>query len=212
MPQCDVAPSDCDTLPQRHLDPCYELRYYGAMTKHSTPFPGLPDGFNRRVEQRGPEDCWPMTPAHGAGYAQYGRGARTHGDRMAHRIAWRWAHDWQEIPEGYEIHHDCKTRNCVNPAHLECITLAENRALSDRSSTTLDEPRSRSNPRPRPEGLCKRDHEDPWWLNAQGYWICRECASEASKRPRYLEGSRQRIEDLSKRSSSEILARAISSQ
>lgn len=32
----------------------------------------------------------------------------------------------QEIPEGTVVDHLCGVRNCVNPAHLECISQKEN--------------------------------------------------------------------------------------
>lgn len=31
------------------------------------------------------------------------------------------------IPEGMEIHHTCHTRNCIEPLHLEIVTVTQNR-------------------------------------------------------------------------------------
>ena len=31
-----------------------------------------------------------------------------------------------KIPKGFELHHKCRRRNCVNPYHLELVTRAEN--------------------------------------------------------------------------------------
>lgn len=43
---------------------------------------------------------------------------------MAHRVAYElWV---GPIPEGMELDHRCKVRACINPAHLEPVTHAEN--------------------------------------------------------------------------------------
>jgi len=38
---------------------------------------------------------------------------------MAHRAM--WLHAGREIPEGMELDHTCRVRNCVNPDHLEPV-------------------------------------------------------------------------------------------
>lgn len=43
---------------------------------------------------------------------------------LAHR--WAYTQAKGEIPDGLEIDHTCSCRHCVNPAHLEAVTHAEN--------------------------------------------------------------------------------------
>ena len=42
----------------------------------------------------------------------------------AHRLSYLLAS--REIPDGYDLDHLCRVRNCVNPAHLEPVTRGEN--------------------------------------------------------------------------------------
>ncbi len=39
------------------------------------------------------------------------------------------------VPEGQEVDHLCRTRTCWNPAHLEAVTVQENRARSKTAKT-----------------------------------------------------------------------------
>lgn len=55
-----------------------------------------------------------------------GYGHTRHRGRMtfAHRIAYEAVNG--PIPEGLEIDHRCRVRNCVNPSHLDAVTHREN--------------------------------------------------------------------------------------
>ena len=44
--------------------------------------------------------------------------------RLAHRVSYEWFVG--EIPEGLQIDHLCRVRNCGNPTHLEAVTCKVN--------------------------------------------------------------------------------------
>jgi hypothetical protein len=75
------------------------------------------------VERRGPEECWPWR-----GYVdkRYGYGFYSQQSQpiRAHRYAFE--DEIGPIPEGLVLDHLCRERTCVNPGHLEPVTIAEN--------------------------------------------------------------------------------------
>ena len=70
--------------------------------------------------------CWLWTATlNNVGYGHFGFGG---GGKLV--LAHRWAYLTfiGPIPEGLELDHTCNVRHCVNPAHLEPVTHAENQA------------------------------------------------------------------------------------
>lgn len=72
-----------------------------------------------------PSGCWlwrgSVDPS---GYGSIGTGGDTGPVAKVHRVAYE--EFVGPIPDGLTIDHLCRVRNCVNPAHLEAVTLPEN--------------------------------------------------------------------------------------
>lgn len=105
--------------------------------------------------------CWLWLGATSQGYGHVRQGGRLW---TAHRYAYVYAgHD--EVP-GLVIDHLCRTTLCVNPAHLEQVTYAENLRRGDK-----------------PEGQsrkthCPRGHEysdENTYRTPRNERVCREC-------------------------------------
>ena len=95
-------------------------RCYGALwrAKNYTPKPKLTtfERFIAKVEKT--ETCWLWKASKNPkGYGSFG-------ETYAHR--WSYEHYKRPIPAGWQIDHLCKVTSCVNPEHLEAVTLEEN--------------------------------------------------------------------------------------
>jgi hypothetical protein len=121
--------------------------------------------FWAKVEKR-VDGCWVWTAkitSHG--YGEFwidGRG------RGAHRVAYELVIG--PIPEGLEIDHLCRVRNCVNPAHLEAVTASEN------IKRTFVRGRRHHN---RDATHCRLGHPlegDNLYISPRGGRFCRICA------------------------------------
>lgn len=76
------------------------------------------------IDDPAPDDCWIWTRTmNTAGYGQVWNSDGTH-QLTVHRVAYEAYVG--PIPDGLEVDHLCNVRLCVNPAHLEIVTHAEN--------------------------------------------------------------------------------------
>jgi len=84
----------------------------------------LLDRFVTKFEPGLPDECWPwLGGRHQNGYGLLRRSGRA--SLLAHRVAWV-AFTGHGLTDQLTIDHLCNTRSCVNPDHLEPVTLAEN--------------------------------------------------------------------------------------
>lgn len=118
------------------------------------------------------DGCWIYTGALvGHGYGRLKQGRRT---VLAHRMVYE-AHVGP-IPEGMELDHLCRRPACVNPAHLEPVSHAENvrrgesgQYLAERDACSNGHPFTEANTYYRPDG---------------GGRGCRECRRNRTRKHR----------------------------
>lgn len=88
------------------------------------PLRAAPERFFAKVQIGNPDGCWRWIGyTNPGGYGLFrptGQG-RT---QVAHR--WAWEYIKGPVPEDLTLDHLCRVRNCVNPAHLEPVTMRVN--------------------------------------------------------------------------------------
>lgn len=130
---------------------------------------------NSKIRRSGTNSCWEWTGhLNKGGYGTAGhRGRRT----AAHRFSYEAF--VEHIPEGLHIDHLCRNRSCVNPRHLEPVTLGEN-SRRGVLYQMLSGPRG-----------CKQHgfedgrmgtQKDSRYDMTRDRWVCRICQRERSRK------------------------------
>lgn len=114
------------------------------------------------------DTCWLWTAAQKHnGYGSFTYKGKTF---RAHRLSYELLVG--PIPAGLVLDHLCRVRHCVNPAHLEVVTMEENK-LRGLSVCNINAAKTH----------CKHGHEftaENTWL--EGHWRrCRTCRNKKKK-------------------------------
>lgn len=144
--------------------------------------------FWEKVNRCGPDECWPWTASLRNGYGQIYDGVDSEHPRAlyAHRVAWELLRG--PIPDDRQLDHICRNRACVNPAHLEPVTLQENLRRGAGFGQSLYTPKPRGK-----RSHCKRGHpltEDNLYTAPKGGK--RECLTCRRARERRHDSLRRR--------------------
>lgn len=123
----------------------------------------LPERFWAKVQRGAADECWVWLASRtSTGYGQF---FVEKGPRKAHRVAYELTKG--QIPDGLHIDHLCRTPLCVNPDHLELVTLAEN----NRRAAPFRAYRLKTH--------CRSGHEftaaNVYWDPTRNYRRCRTC-------------------------------------
>lgn len=125
--------------------------------------------FLSKVTVASPDACWEWTGSQdGKGYGQMKLQGRS--PIKAHRIGYELF--VESIPEGLTLDHLCRNRSCVNPDHLEPVTIRENtlRGMAPGIVTLRT-------------GVCQRGHSmDNAIIKPNGARTCRVCENERQRR------------------------------
>lgn len=125
------------------------------------------DAFDEKVHVEPNSGCWLW-----AGSTRDGYGRFLHDGRFVQAHRWSYERVIGAVPEGLQLDHLCRTRCCVNPAHLEPVTLEENvrRGLVGEHN--------------RRKTACPQGHayaDDNLRRRPSGHRRCRECDNSRSR-------------------------------
>lgn len=128
--------------------------------------------FWSKVKVLGNTQCWEWQAYRKAeGYGQYSVDGKMVG---SHRISYALRHG--SIPDGLHIDHLCRNPACVNPEHLEAVTIGENtrRGVATQRAAAMQ----------RAKTHCRHGHEftpSNTYLDRHGKRSCRTCQNSRKR-------------------------------
>ena len=126
------------------------------------------ESFWKRVDKK-ESGCWEWTgKVNNFGYGQCQFAGRA---MQSHRVSYEWT--YREIPNGKVIDHICRNRKCVNPSHMEAVTIGEN-VLRGLSPWAIRKRQTH----------CTRGHlldGNNLKIRSNGTRFCRECDKERAQ-------------------------------
>lgn len=145
----------------------------------------IADRFWQKVARSEEGGCWLWMGARDAnGYGQiYVSGSAV----GAHRISVELS--GEVIPPGYVVDHLCRNPSCVNPAHLDVVTMAENTRRGDLHAAQKEKAKATHH--------CQRGHPLPQvtrLLSSSGHRYCIPCQRDAASR--WREQNRERVNEM----------------
>ncbi len=135
--------------------------------------------FWSKVNKGASTDCWEWTAKiERNGYGRFWVNGHS---VSAHRFAYELTHG--PIPKGLTIDHLCRNRTCVNPAHMELVSLRTN--VLRGSGFTAQFAKKTHCPQGHPYDLFNMR------INRRGARLCRECERERNRKLFKLYGRRR---------------------
>jgi len=107
-----------------------------------------------------------------------GYSRRRHAGRLWLEHRWTYTQVRGPVPTGMTLDHLCRRKNCVEPFHMEPVSLQENIRRARRDGAYAAGHAEKAG-----QSRCIHGH-DPEWVRNGASWRCRACAREQQNRRR----------------------------